>query len=95
MSDVTAVVGAIRSKVKKLITTVQSLEEENIKLKEKQAELVQTIESQSKFIEELNDKNKNVIIAESIKKTEGSSDVKKRIDEMVREIDKCIELLNK
>lgn len=95
MSDVTAVVGAIRSKVKKLITSVQSLEEENIKLKEKQAELVQTIESQSKFIEELNDKNKNVIIAESIKKTEGSSDVKKRIDEMVREIDKCIELLNK
>lgn len=95
MSDAAAMVGAIRSKVKKLVNALQSLETENEKLKEKQAELVLTIENQNKLLEELTDKKKSVLIADSIKKTEGSSDVKERIDEMVREIDKCIELLNK
>jgi hypothetical protein len=95
MSDITVMVGAIRSKVNKLVKTIQSLEAENSKLKEKQAELALTIDHQNNLINELNDKSKNALIADSIKITEGSSDVKKRIDEMVREIDKCIELLNK
>ncbi len=95
MSDITVMVGAIRNKVNKLVNTIRSLETENLKLKEKQAELASTIDQQNKLIEELNDRNKNALIADSITKTDGSSDVKKRIDEMVREIDKCIELLNK
>ena len=95
MSDLSAMVGTIRSKVNKLVGALQSLESENEKLKAKQAELANTIDQQNKLIDELNDKNKSVFIADSINKTEGSSNVKKRIDEMVREIDKCIELLNK
>jgi chromosome segregation ATPase len=95
MSEVTVLVGTIRSKVKKLVSTVHSLESENEKLRHKQAELLQTIENQNNLLEELQDKNKRILIADSIKQTEGSGDVKKRIDEMVREIDKCIELLNK
>jgi uncharacterized membrane protein len=95
MSEVTALVGTIRSKVKKLVSTVHSLESENEKLRQKQVELIQTIENQNNLLEELQDKNKRILIADSIKQTEGSGDVKKQIDEMVREIDKCIELLNK
>ena len=95
MSEVTALVGTIRSKVKKLVSTVHSLESENEKLRQKQVELLQTIENQNNLLEELQDKNKRILIADSIKQTEGSGDVKKQIDEMVREIDKCIELLNK
>lgn len=95
MSEVTALVGTIRSKVKKLVSTVHSLDSENEKLRQKQVELLQTIENQNNLLEELQDKNKRILIADSIKQTEGSGDVKKQIDEMVREIDKCIELLNK
>jgi FtsZ-binding cell division protein ZapB len=95
MSDVTVVVGTIRSKVKKLVHAIHSLESEIEKLKEKQTDLLGTIENQKKLIEELKDNKNSILIADSIKQTDGSSDVKKRIDEMVREIDKCIELLNK
>lgn len=95
MNDIAAITRTIRTKVNKLITAVHSLEIENKKLKEKQEELLQTIENKNKSIAELHDNNKIALIADSIKQTEGSSDVKEQIDEMVREIDKCIELLNK
>ncbi len=95
MSDVTVLVGTIRNKVKKLVSQMHSLEAENDKLKAKQAELLQTIENQNNLLQDLKDKNKTILIADSIKQTKGSGGVKKQIDEMVREIDKCIELLNK
>jgi chromosome segregation ATPase len=95
MSDVTVLVGTIRNKVKKLVNNMHSLEAENEKLKAKQADLLQTIEHQNNLLQELKDKNKTILIADSVKQTKGSSGVKKQIDEMVREIDKCIELLNK
>lgn len=95
MNEITALTGTIRDKVRKLVNALHSLRIEHEKLKEKQADLLQTIESQNNLIEELKDKNKIILIADSIKQTEGSSDVKGQIDEMVREIDKCIELLNK
>ena len=95
MSGVKELIPAIRNKVKKLVTSLQSLEKENNKLIKKQAELIQTIENQTNLIKELKKNNRSILIADSIKQTEGNSDVKKQIDEMVREIDKCIELLNK
>ena len=95
MSDVTVLVGTIRNKVKKLVNNMHSLEAENEKLKAKQADLLQTIEHQNNLLQELKDKNKTILIADSVKHTKGSRGVKKQIDEMVREIDKCIELLNK
>jgi len=95
MSGVNELIPTIRSKVNKLVNALQSLENENNKLKKKQTELVQTIENHNNSIKELKDKKSSILIADSIKQTEGNSDVKKQIDEMVREIDKCIELLNK
>ena len=95
MSGVKELIPSIRNKVKKLVNALQSLENDNNKLKEKQAELLQTIENQTDLIKELQNNNRSILIADSIKQTEGNSDVKKQVDEMVREIDKCIELLNK
>jgi len=95
MSGVKELIPSIRNKVKKLVNALQSLENENNKLKEKQAELLQTIENQTNLIKELQNNNRSILIADSIRQTEGNSDVKKQMDEMVREIDKCIELLNK
>lgn len=95
MSGVHELIGTIRKRVNSLVNDLQSLKNENNKLKDKQTELLLTIENQNNLIKELKDKNNRIIISETIKQTEGSKDVKKQIDEMVREIDRCIELLNK
>lgn len=95
MSGVHELIGTIRKRVNSLVNDLQSLKNENNKLKDRQTELLLTIENQNNLIKELKDKNNRIIISETIKQTEGSKDVKKQIDEMVREIDRCIELLNK
>ncbi len=93
-SDVNELVGAIHKKTKSLIYSLNTLKNENEKLKTENVQLVQSIEKQKKIIEEFKNNNRSKLVADSIKQEEGNSDVKKQIDEMVREIDKCIELLN-
>ena len=95
MSDVDKLVLQINDKIKKLINVKQTLLIENENLVKKQEELLQQVENDNKIIEELKNKNRNLSIADKVKQLEGNSDVKLKIDEMVREIDKCIELLNK
>lgn len=95
MSEVKKLVDQINSKIYKLISAKQSLLVENNKLQNKQEELLKRIEEQNKIIEELKNKNEYLAIAKNVKQTEGNSDVNRKIEEMVREVDKCIELLNK
>ncbi len=95
MSDVDKLVLRINDKIKKLINVKQTLLIENGNLVKKQEELLQQVENKNKIIEELKNKNRNLSIADKVKQLEGNSDVKLKIDDMVREIDKCIELLNK
>lgn len=95
MSGVKDLIRTIRSKVNKLTNVLHVLENENKALKEKQAELLLTIENQNNTLKDLKEINNSILISDSIKQTEGNSDVKKQIDELVREIDRCIELLNK
>lgn len=95
MSDVNELIGSILKRTNKLIQVLHALEDENKNLKEKQAQLLETIEENQNQINELKHKHNSYLISDTIKQTEGSGDVKKQIDEMVREIDRCIELLNK
>ena len=95
MSDAGKLLDGIYTKVGKIINQQNSLIEQNTLLKKKQEELNNTIENHNKLIEQLKDKNRNLKIANSIKQSEGNIDVKNKIDELVREIDKCIGLLNK
>jgi len=95
MSDVKRLVDQINIKISKLVEIKQSLLTENENLQKKQEEFLQQIESKNKIIEELKNKNEILTIAKKVKQPEGNSDVKRKIDEMVREVDKCIELLNK
>ena len=95
MASAKILVNDIAEKVKKLITRHNNLIEENVELKEKQKSLKETLENQNNLIEQLKDKNRNLKIAKSVKLEEGNGEVKNKIDELVREIDKCIGLLNK
>lgn len=95
MSDLQGLVDGIQVKVKKLIALNSSLTGENSQLKLRLAGLIDEIEDQKKNIEQLKEKNNYLKIAKSVKQFEGNADIKKKIDELVREIDKCIGLLNK
>jgi hypothetical protein len=95
MGSADNLVNEIAEKVKKLITRQKNLISENQELQEKQKSLLETLENQNKLIEQLKEKNRNLQIAKSVNLEEGNNDVKNKIDELVREIDKCIGLLNK
>jgi regulator of replication initiation timing len=95
MSDLSGLVSGIEAKLKKLIAVNTSLASENSGLKLRQTDFIKKIEEQEKYIEHLTEKNNYLKIAKSVKQAEGNAEIKKKIDELVREIDKCIGLLNK
>lgn len=94
MGDDNSLISNIKNKVGRLIELNNTLKQENTVLTNKQEELNKIIEKQNYLIEELKEKNRNLIISKSVKHLEGESDVKNKIDKLVREIDKCIGLLN-
>ncbi|MDP4267535.1 MAG: hypothetical protein Q8880_08885, partial [Bacteroidota bacterium] len=57
--------------------------------------LLKIIDEQKEFINNIEEKNKILKIASSINSKENSKEVKLKINEFLREIDKCIALLNK
>jgi outer membrane murein-binding lipoprotein Lpp len=96
MSKVNEVVDRLSAKVEKLISLQSKLASENkglrddIDLLKKEAELLNT------KLKKLEEKNKIIKIAKSLKDAnEGSTDMKLKINELVREIDKNIALLNR
>ena len=95
MASADILVNSIAEKVKKLIAKHNDLIAENSELKAKQKNLLESLENQNNLIEQLKEKNRNLKIAKSVKLEEGNGEVKNKIDELVREIDKCIGLLNK
>lgn len=95
MSDVNVLVGTIRKKIVALLSTLQQLKSENEKLRSERVELLQSIDNQNKIINDFKNLERSKIIAKSLNQGEENRDVKIQIDKMVREIDKCIELLDK
>ena len=70
-----------------------SLKEQKIQLETKVSELKNTLEQQKAEIENFNEKVK---MAKSLGgDSEKNTEMKLKINELVREIDKCISLLNK
>lgn len=95
MGEILVLATNIEFKTKKLVEQCEKNKEEKNQLIEKNEELKQKTESQRKEIQALKEKNKLLQIAKSIKSTEGKTEIKLKINEMVREIDNCIALLNK
>jgi len=95
MASADKLVNGIAEKLKILIANHNHLINENSELKQEQKILIENLENQKKLIEQLKEKNRNLKISKSVKLEEGNEDVKNKIDELVREIDKCIGLLNK
>ena len=95
MSDIRGRLVEIEKKINHLIEKKQILLEQNSVLNKQYKELSLKLEEKEEMIRELKDKNNYIKISQSVKQSEGNTDVKIKIDELVREIDKCIGLLNK
>jgi len=95
MENVAKMITSVESKVKRLIEQQKALKEILLKYQIEIKEL-KTINDQHQItINELKDKIKLLKIAKSAETKEGAVDAKLKINEMVREIDKCIGLLNR
>jgi len=89
-------VGSIQEKVGRIIRLHEDAKSQNRKLQQEKAELVQMLEDRKRELESLQEKNKTIKLAKSLLDTnEDSHEVKLKINEMVREIDKCIAFFNK
>ncbi len=95
MKDVSVLISGIEYKIRKLVNLQKKLEVENVELKKEIKELLINIERQRSIIKKLEDKYKILKISKTIEFKEGTTDAKLKINELVREIDKCLGLLNK
>lgn len=94
MKELSILVSGIEYKVKKLINQNIQKETEKTNLINENNNLNKIIEQQKKQIRELKEKLRNLKIAKSLESNKESVDAKNRINELVREIDRCIEFIN-
>lgn len=94
MEDVSALVSGIEDKVRKLIGQCRGLGAENQQNLAEIRKLNQVINDQKLIINQLEEKIRVLKLAKALESKEGNVDAKLKINELVREIDKCIGLLN-
>ena len=96
MSNYSAIITSLNSKIEKLIILHKSLVEEKNKLKAENQELEKQIKELTIKQSQLENQNKAIRLAKDLKKDgENSLDLKLKINELVREIDKCIVIMNR
>mgnify|MGYP005989187113 CR=1 FL=1 len=94
MKDISVLVSAVRQKAEKLIGKQILLQEKNEKLSNEIDQIRLELAEKNQQILELNNKVKLLRIAKSVG-GESTKEVKLKINEMVREIDKCIAQINR
>jgi uncharacterized protein YjcR len=94
MKDLSLLVSDVKQKAEKLIVKHEILAEKNTNLLKEVEKIKKELEIKDQQISELNNKVKLLKIAGSVD-TDGTKEVKLKINEMVREIDKCIAQINR
>ncbi|MCF8463472.1 MAG: hypothetical protein K9G41_01420 [Flavobacteriales bacterium] len=95
MENLNTYISSLAGRVEKLAKAHAQLQAENEQLKQKNGGLEQMISEQKNVLSRLEEENKVVKIAKAV--TDDDDDRKeqrKRLNELVREVDKCIALLN-
>jgi len=92
----------VAEQLQKLELKIRQLAEDQLKNKTEKENLIQQsvkqqliIEEQHKEIENLNKQVQALKIAKSVESKQETEKVKGKIKDLVREIDRCIEMLNK
>ena len=96
MAAVAEQLNSVMQKTARLIELCNALQEENKLLKSENQQQKQALESAKNTHLELDEKIRVLKLAKSIEGTsEKTLDIKQKINEFVREIDKCVTLLKK
>lgn len=95
MTSAETLTTGIEYKVRKLLEKNNGLKAENEKLNQEAKALNAKIENLKANLSELENKLIVVKLAKSLNKEESRTNVKLKINELVRDIDRCIGLLNK
>ena len=95
-AEQTLILEGIRQKIQRVRNRLEEQQEENIRLKQQFEDLQKTVQQKQLLIEELEQKNQKLALVKGIMADgEGSQDARIQINRIVREIDKCIALLNR
>lgn len=95
MKDLSVFVAGIEYKTRRLLEELQRLQNENKALNEKLQQTESDLDETKNQLSNLTEKNQMLRLTKYIDPGEQSGDLKTKVSEMVREIDKCIGLLNK
>jgi hypothetical protein len=95
MNPVTEHFQKLEEKIKQLAEKYQRILSEQDSLIKESVVQIKTIEEQNIEIENLRKQVEALEIAKSVESGEETGNVKNKIHDLVREIDRCIELLNK
>ncbi len=94
MSQLMEKLAEVSDNIQRLGNRTTELTSENEALKTQLADALQQLEHKNRQLTELGEKQKLLMLARSLPTDESRKDVKLKINDMVREIDKCIALLN-
>jgi hypothetical protein len=90
------IIATLRNNFKRIITLYEKKKEENLNLKTENEDLKKQISEYKKQNEDLKYKENNTNLANAFIEASGSNHhAKIQVNRIVREIDKCIALLNK
>jgi hypothetical protein len=94
MEQAKKLVARINEQVLELVGRHHQLKSECAELQSLNAELQTSVDNQKNEIEELKEQIVKLKIAKSLIDKQGSTEVKVKIEKLLREIDKCVGLLN-
>jgi predicted nuclease with TOPRIM domain len=95
MTDIKPQLGDLKNKVEKLINLHERLMTENKELKSRYEKLQERMEQQDRQLHELEEKNKLIKLAQKVAGSDQNTrDIKLKINEYIREIDRCLALIN-
>ena len=85
----------IRIKVEKLVQENRLLKNENESMRDRIEGLERTVELQKNTLSELTEQNKLIKLAKNLTPEDSDTEeIKNKVNELIGEIDRCIDLLN-
>jgi hypothetical protein len=94
MSNLASAADRLRLKIEKLVHLHTKLGEDNAKLIAERDALREKLREQEAIVLKLKEQSSIARLAQQLPEKPGNTDIKLKINELVREIDKCIALLN-
>ena len=95
MLDFETKLSGIEYKVRQLIDDNRELKEQLIRLNDQRDELKEQVRNQQEEINNLQDNIKLLKLRNALEQKGDSTEVKLRINQMIRSVDRCLSILNK